>query len=246
MMLLLTKTKLNKGFIMKKQVLGLAVASAMFMSVPAMADDLSSSLSFTATQFDSKDSDSDDRLETFGLRYVHSNKMFAEEGLIHDFALEGTFGSDDNLDVTQYNGSFDIGHRFEMSPGMYFDLIAGGGYEHMNMEYDEADVDTDVRTPYAQLGAGLTKKINEYNTLRGEVGTYYSLGGSVEAGDNEVDLENEANLYAELTWANDSTGVPMEFGAYYRQADRELDIEDADDDDQLDLSQIGLRAGIRF
>lgn len=232
---------------MKKTLLASAIGASMMLAIgsnSAMAmEEYDSSFSLLATQFDNKTNSSDDRTETFGARYTHSNKMYEYNGLIHDFSIQGEAGSEDNVDVSHYEASFDVGQRFEISETAFFDMIAGGGYDHYENEVDDGAT-TKFQTPYAKVGVGIGNHINEYNTVRLEAGVNYTIGGSMDIDGDDTDIRNKANSYVEATWANSSTGVPLEFGAYYKEVDMKLDVSGSPS--AIDASQIGISAGLRF
>lgn len=232
---------------MKKTLLASAIGASMMFAMAsnsAMAmEEYDSSFSLIATQLDNKANSSDDRTETFGARYTHTNKMHAYNGLLHDFSIQGDVGSEENTDISHYEASFDFGQRYELSETAFFDMIAGGGYEHLEAEVDDGAT-TKYQTPYAKVGLGVGNHINEYNTVRLEAGVNYTIGGSMDVDGDDTDIRNKANSYVEATWANSSTGVPLEFSAFYKEYDMKLDVSGTPS--ALDASQVGISAGLRF
>ncbi|MFN3580219.1 MAG: outer membrane beta-barrel protein [Pseudomonas sp.] len=200
--------------------------------------------------------DSTGRMPKVGLFYNFGNKLTAESGFIYQAGIEASYGERDDNEVRDARAEIDLGLRGALDNNLYADLIVGAGYDWTRYEPDAGDgLETRMtnKSPFAKAAVALGHQGPTVGT-RLEVGTRYSIDGRTnfrveDVGSETLDMKNQANPYAELSflWNQREGAMPVSASVYYERKNYALDDSELlSDNTRLKSEEVGLRLGMLF
>jgi hypothetical protein len=189
----------------------------------------------------------DGDVNEYGVFYNYGNMYQERSGYVFRFNADWTTGSSGGVDSDAYDIGITGGYRMELSPEVYFDLLAGTGYS--NWELDGGDASLKIDKMYVRYGAALQADVNRDNTIRLELGSKYNVGGDIKLdvdaiGSDTQNLKNRNNFYAEASWVNSGTGIPLRFSVFHENMDSRIDHNMPVAD--LDAYQTGFKVSAMF
>lgn len=235
---------------MKKALIS-AIATAGFVFVGSAHANVQHEISVfgqeSDVEFANPEFSLDGDVDSYGISYALTNIYTNDSGILYRGYVSYSSGDVEDFDIDVFDFGYTSGYRFDTSERTSLDLILGVG-----MDYTERNAsDRDLRdyTIYARYGVGVQFDANSENTLRLEGGAKLTAYGDMELevdsmGSETVDLDNDNNLYAEASWLNTSTGIPVKASVFYEQMDRTIDSDRAIAD--LESSSTGVKVSVLF